>query len=171
MYFPGGHRRYPESAFIKTVPTDKERVLYARVSTKTQLLDLDTQIEFLGKTYPGCRVVKDVASGMNWKRKNFLKLMTQVAENQISEIVVGHKDRLCKFGFEFVEWFCHLHGCKIVVVNNAKLSSQEELMQDFMAIMHCFSSKLYFLRADKKKIAEEQNIHETNSSEYDSIGI
>jgi predicted site-specific integrase-resolvase len=57
------------------------------------------------------------------------------------------------------------------VVNNAKLSSQEELMQDFMAIMHCFSSKLYFLRADKKKIAEEQNIHETNSSEYDSIGI
>ncbi|QSV72509.1 MAG: recombinase family protein [Aphanizomenon flos-aquae KM1D3_PB] len=51
---------------------DKERVLYARVSTKTQLLDLDTQIDFLGKTYPGCRVVKDVASGMNWKRKNFL---------------------------------------------------------------------------------------------------
>ncbi|MFN7657640.1 MAG: recombinase family protein [Dolichospermum sp.] len=121
MYFPGGHRRYPESAFIKTVPTDKERVLYARVSTKTQLLD--------------------------------------------------HKDRLCRFGFDFVEWFCHLHGCKIVVVNNAKLSSQEELMQDFMAIMHCFSSKLYFLRAYKKKIAEEQNIHETNSSEYDSIGI
>ena len=72
MYFPGGHRRYPESAFIKTVSMDKERVLYARVSTKTQLLDLDTQIDFLGKTYPGCRVVKDVASGMNWKRKNFL---------------------------------------------------------------------------------------------------
>jgi predicted site-specific integrase-resolvase len=86
---PGGHRRYPESAFIKTVPTDKERVLYARVSTKTQLLDLDTQIDFLGKTYPGCRVVKDVASGMNWKRKNFLKLMTQVAQNQISEDVVN----------------------------------------------------------------------------------
>ncbi|EFA71692.1 Putative resolvase [Raphidiopsis brookii D9] len=52
-------------------PLDKERVLYARVSTKTQLLDLDTQIEFLGKTYPGYRVVRDVASGMNWKRKNF----------------------------------------------------------------------------------------------------
>ncbi|BAZ87852.1 hypothetical protein [Dolichospermum compactum] len=56
---PGGHRRYPESAFIKTVSTDKERVLYARVSTKTQLLDLDTQIDFLSKTYPGCRVVKN----------------------------------------------------------------------------------------------------------------
>ncbi|MFN6180705.1 MAG: hypothetical protein ACK4ZH_08400 [Dolichospermum sp.] len=44
-------------------------------------------------------------------------------------------------------------------------------MQDFMAIMHCFSSKLYFLRAYKKKIAEEQNIHETNSSQYESMGV
>ena len=48
---PGGHRRYPESAFIKTVSMDKERVLYARVSTKAQLLDLYTQIDFLGKTH------------------------------------------------------------------------------------------------------------------------
>jgi predicted site-specific integrase-resolvase len=56
-------------------------------------------------------------------------------------------------------------------VNNAKLSPHEELMQDFMAIMHCFSSKLYFLRAYKKKIAEEQNIHEINSSQYESMGV
>ncbi|WP_260675939.1 recombinase family protein [[Scytonema hofmanni] UTEX B 1581] len=98
------------------------------------------------------------ASRMNWKRKNCIKLMTQVSNKEISEIVVGHKDRLCRFGFEFVEWFCNLHHCKITVVNNAKLSPHEELMQDFMAIMHCFSSKLYFLRAYKKKIEEEQNI-------------
>ena len=83
---PGGHRRYPESAFIDTpVNPNKERVLYARVSTRTQLNALDSQIEFLGKTYPGCRVVKDIASGMNWKRKGFLKLMTQVAEGGIME--------------------------------------------------------------------------------------
>ena len=147
---PGGHRRYPESAFIDTpVNPNKERVLYARVSTRTQLNDLDSQIEFLGRTYPGCRVVKDIASGMNWKRKGFLKLMTQVSEGDISEIVVGHKDRLCRFGFDFVEWFCNLHNAKIIVINNAKLSPQFELMQDFMSIMHCFSSKLYFLRAYK----------------------
>jgi predicted site-specific integrase-resolvase len=155
---PGGHRRYPESAFISPPKSDKERVLYARVSTRTQLEELNNQIDYLGKTYPGCRVVKDIASGMNWKRKNFIKLMTQVSNNEIFEIVVGHKDRLCRFGFEFVEWFCNLHNCKIVVINNAKLSPHEELMQDFMSIMHCFSSKLYFLRAYKKKIEEEQNI-------------
>jgi putative resolvase len=171
---PGGHRRYPESAFLGKTKSTKERVLYARVSTRTQLTDLDTQIEFLGKTYPGCRVVKDIASGMNWKRKGFLKLMTQVSTGDVSEIVVGHKDRLCRFGFDFVEWFCNLHDCKIIVINNAKLSPHEELMQDFMSIMHCFSSKLYFLRAYKKKIVEEQNITEIiepNSSQCESMGI
>ncbi|NMF61648.1 IS607 family transposase [Brasilonema octagenarum UFV-E1] len=169
---PGGHRRYPESAFTSPISSDKQRVLYARVSTRTQLEELTSQIDYLGKTYPGCRVVKDVASGMNWKRKNFTKLMTEVSNNEISEIVVGHKDRLCRFGFEFVEWFCNLHDCKITVINNAKLSSHEELMQDFMSIMHCFSSKLYFLRAYKKKIEEEQNISdipEKNRSQCESI--
>lgn len=169
---PGGHRRYPESAFLSPILSDKERVLYARVSTRTQLEELTNQIDYLSKTYPGCRVVKDIASGMNWKRKNFTKLMIQVSNNEISEIIVGHKDRLCRFGFEFVEWFCTLHNCKIIVVNNAKLSPQEELMQDFMSIMHCFSSKLYFLRAYKKKIEEEQNIsdlREPNRSQCESM--
>jgi len=171
---PGGHRRYPESAFIGFTQPDKERVLYARVSTRNQLEDLDTQIQFLSQTYPNTRIVKDVASGMNWKRKNFLKLMTQVANNEISEIVVGHKDRLCRFGFEFVEWFCHLYNCKITVINNTKLSPHDELMQDFMSIMHCFSSKLYFLRAYKKKIEEEQNISEIiepSPSQCKSMGL
>jgi putative resolvase len=149
---PGGHRRYPESAFLVAPKSTRERVLYARVSTRTQMDGLASQIAFLGQSYPGCRLVKDVASGMNWKRKNFLRLMAQVSEGLIFEIVVGHKDRLCRFGFEFVEWFCDLHDCQIVVLNNAKLSPHEELMQDFMAIMHCFSSKLYFLRAYTKKM-------------------
>ena len=155
---PGGHRRYPESAFEESLSIEKERVLYARVSTRTQVNDLETQIDFLGKAYPETRVVKDVASGMNWKRKGFLKLMTQVSKGEIGEIVVVHKDRLCRFGFDFVEWFCHLHDCKITVINNNKLSPQEELMHDFMSIMHCFSSKLYFLSAYQKKIEDEQNI-------------
>jgi putative resolvase len=111
---------------------------------------------------------------MNWKRKGFLKLMTQVSEGDISEIVVGHKDRLCRFGFDFVEWFCNLNSCKIIVINNAKLSPHEELMQDFMSIMHCFSSKLYFLRAYQKKIEEEQNITEIvkpTSSQCEQMGV
>lgn len=151
---PGGHRRYPLSAFesVQGKMDKRATVLYARVSTRTQLDALDHQIKYLGQHYPGSELVKDIASGMNWKRKQFLKLMGRVAADEVKTIVVGHKDRLCRFGFEFVEWFCNLHDCQIVVLENTKLSPHEELMQDFMSIMHCMSSRLYFLRAYQKKI-------------------
>lgn len=155
---PGGHRKYPISAFVeqeKEVKVDQISVSYARVSTRTQMDSLASQISYLSNHYPNNILFKDIASGMNWKRKNFLRLMTKVANNEVSIIVVAHKDRLCRFGFEFVEWFCHLHKCKIIVLNNAKLSPHEELMMDFMSIMHCMSSRLYFLRAYEKKIKKE----------------
>lgn len=151
---PGGHRRYALSSLenLQGKKDDRAIVLYARVSTRTQLEALDSQIKYLGQHYPGSELVKDIASGMNWKRKQFIKLMERVAQKEVKIIVVGHKDRLCRFGFEFVEWFCNLNDCSIVVLDNKKLSPHEELMQDFMSIMHCMSSRLYFLRAYQKKI-------------------
>lgn len=154
---PGGHRRYPLSSLenMKANTDTRTIVLYARVSTRGQMDALQSQIIYLGEHYPGSELVKDVASGMNWKRKNFVRLMERVAAKEVKTIVIGHKDRLCRFGFEFVEWFCNLNGCNIVVLDNTKLSPHEELMQDFVSIMHCMSSRLYFLRAYKKKVEVE----------------
>lgn len=81
--------------------------------------------------------------------------MSKVAQGEVSKIVVAHKDRLCRFGFDFVEWFCNLHNCQIVVLNNSYKTPHQELMDDFMSIMHCFSSKLYFLRKYEKEIKNE----------------
>ena len=163
---PGGHRRYPISAFETLVGQIDARVtvLYARVSTRSQLEALQHQIKYLGEHYPGSELLKDIASGMNWKRKHFLKLMERVAANEVKIIVVAHKDRLCRFGFEFVEWFCNLHDCKIVVLENTKLSPYEELMQDFMSIMQCMSSRLYFLRAYQKKIQNDFELEKASNS-------
>lgn len=167
---PGGHRRYPITAFTGDNTQTREVILYARVSTHGQKDDLVNQINALGMAYPQTRVIKDIASGLNWKRKGFKKLMLEVHEGKVSKIVVGHKDRLCRFGFEFVEWFCELYDCELVVLDSAKLSPHEELMKDFMAIMHCFSSKLYFLRAYKKKIEDEEGVKvELKQSECESM--
>lgn len=154
---PGGHRRYPLSSLenLDNKIDTRTTVLYARVSTRSQMDALDSQIKYLGQHYPGAELIKDIASGMNWKRKNFVKLMERVAAKEVKTIVVGHKDRLCRFGFEFVEWFCNLNDCTIVVLDNTKLSPHEELMQDFISIMHCMSSRLYFLRTYQKKIKED----------------
>ncbi|AFY31804.1 recombinase family protein [Calothrix sp. PCC 7507] len=100
----------------------KKVVLYARVGTRRQLNALASQIAYLLEKYPGSEVVKDVAKGINWKRKNFIKLMERVNNKEITTIVVTDKDRLCDSGFEFVKWFCNLNNCQIVVLNNKELS-------------------------------------------------
>lgn len=97
-----------------------------------------------GQQYPGCKCLSEIGSGLNFKRKKFIQLMEQVARKEVRKIVVGHKDRLCRFGFDFVEWFCNINDCSIEVLHNSTLSPHQELMQDFMSVMHCFSSKLYF---------------------------
>ena len=91
--------------------------------------------------------------------------MERVGRGEISEIVVAHKDRLCRFGFDFVEWYCSQNGCKITVLGKTDLSPHAELMQDFMSIMHCFSSRLYFLRRYKDLISKEKITADERSSE------
>jgi len=85
--------------------------------------------------------------------------MERVAKCESKKIVIAHKDakclrgstppqnirRLCRSDFDFVEWFCASYGCEIVILNNTYQPPYQELMEDFMIIMHCFSSKLYFL--------------------------
>ena len=132
-------------------------ILYVRVSTHSQKEDLKSQREYVSSYYPQCKCIADIGSGLNFKRKNFLQLMSQVANHGVKKIVVAHKDRLCRFGFDFVEWFCNLNGCQIEVLNHTYKSPHQKLMEDFMAVMHCFSSKLYFLRSYEKKIQEEMD--------------
>lgn len=157
---PGGHRRYLLSSLesITQISDNRIVVIYARVSTHSQKEDLQVQAKFLTDARTG-DVIKEIGSGMNFKRRKFLKLMERVAHDEIAEIIVGHKDRLCRFGFDFIEWFCQQHGCKITVLGKTDLSPYQELMHDFMSIMHCFSSRLYFLRRYKEEIKSDPEIN------------
>jgi predicted site-specific integrase-resolvase len=98
--------------------------------------------------------LEDVGSGLNYKRKNFLELMNRVGRGEIEEVVVAHKDRLVRFGFEWFEHFCKQHGTRVVVMNSDSLSPEQEMTKDLLSIIHCFSSRLYGLRKHKKKIVE-----------------
>jgi putative resolvase len=73
---------------------------------------------------------------------------------KVSRLVVAHQDRLVRFGYEWFEQFAERHGCEIIVMNQEKLSPAEEVTQDLLAIIHCFSSRLYGLRKYKKKLKE-----------------
>jgi putative resolvase len=92
-------------------------------------------------------------SGLNYNRKNFTALMDMVERGEVTEIVIAHKDRLVRFGYNWFERFCANHGTTITVMNIESLSPEEEVTQDLLSIIHCFSSRLYGLRRYKKTIA------------------
>jgi putative resolvase len=74
----------------------------------------------------------------------------------LTPVVVAHKDRMCRFAFEFVQELANSVGCEIIVANQESLSPQQELVEDLMSIIHCFSCRLYGLRNYSKEIKENR---------------
>ena len=79
-------------------------------------------------------------------------------EQKIKTIIITHKDRFIRFGYDWFERFCMKFNTTIVVVNNEELSPQEELVQDIVSILHVFSCGLYGLRKYKKQIERDEEI-------------
>jgi excisionase family DNA binding protein len=154
----GGQRRYDPDSVINIRHTNKPTVLYARVSSHSQKADLERQIEFLISRYPSCEVIRDIGSGLNFKRKGLLALLERVLSGDIGMVVVANKDRLCRFGFDLISWLAERRGCKILVLNNHVLSPEREMLEDVLAIIHVFSCKLYGLRKYKQKIKEDLDL-------------
>ncbi|MBS3029782.1 MAG: IS607 family transposase [Dolichospermum sp. DET50] len=158
---PSGQRRYEIEKFIKKESEPdggRATVVYARVSTRPQKADLDRQVEQLSAIYPGAEVVKEVGGGLNLRRKGLIALLGRVLRGDIAIIVVAHKDRLARFGFDIIEWLCEQFDCKIVVLNQISLSPHAELVQDIVAILHSFSSRLDSIKRLENQIKEELQV-------------
>ena len=106
--------------------------------------------------------LSDVGSGLNYKRKNFNYLLIEVENNRVARIIIAHKDRLVRFGYEWFDEFCKRHNCEIIIINAESLSPEEEVTKDLLTSMHCFSSRLYGLRRYKKEITEMVVSHEND---------
>jgi len=82
----------------------------------------------------------------------------------VAEVVVAHKDRLCRFGFELIESIAKKHHCNIVVLDESKLSPQAELVNDLLSIIHVFSCRLYELRKYSRQIKEDSDVPNKSST-------
>ena len=154
---PGGQRRFilEEVEKIGGIPRTIKTICYGRVSTHSQQDDLQRQLEHLRTRYPEAEIISEVGSGLNFKRKKFLAILERIIDGDIQRIVVTHPDRLVRFGFELVKWLCTKFECELVVLNDRQLSPEQELVQDMLSIIHCFSSRLYGLRKYKSIIKED----------------
>lgn len=157
------YEQYLEFKGINNVNTDRKTVIYTRVSTNGQKDDLKNQVEFLlnftsSKGMIVDETIEDIGSGLNYNRKKWNKLIEECMENKIDTIIVTHKDRFIRFGYDWFERFLSKFNVKIIVVNNELLSPQEELVQDIISILHVFSCRIYELRKYKKKIERDEEI-------------
>lgn len=165
-----GHRRYDLDAYLGTTSTteparDTRTILYARVSTHSQKDDLARQVEALTERYPNCEVITEVGSGLNFRRRKFLAILERVIAGDVSMLIVAHKDRLVRFGFDHFEWLCEKFGCKLLVLYQQKYSPHSELVQDMLSVVHCFSSRLYGLRKYEKKFREDPELQIQNQAQ------
>jgi predicted site-specific integrase-resolvase len=159
---PTNRRYYTHAQYLQVTGQkvgERQSVVYYRVSSTAQKADLASQKAALeqfciGAGKPVGLWLQDIGSGLNYKRKNFVILMEMVERGEVSEIVIAHKDRLVRFGYEWFEKFCQDHGTSVTVMNAESLSPEAEMRQDLLSIMHCFSSRLDGLRRSKKEITE-----------------
>ena len=137
--------------------------VYCRVSSPKQKNELINQTlameQFcLARGYAVHEWIEETGGGLNFNRPKFLTLIEDALYGKIELIVIAHKDRLCRFAFEFIEQLLSKRGCQIIVANQESLSPQQELVEDLMAIIHCFSCRLYGARSyrkDKEKAIQD----------------
>jgi len=158
----GGKYRVPESEvrrIAEGLPISKEirAVIYARVNSSDQRSDLERQVQYLteyctSKGYKVIDVLSDVASGLKTDRKGLLKLLDYVVNKQVDVVVVTYRDRLTRFGFEYLEFFFRQHGVKIeVAFGEEPKDAHQELVEDLIEIVTSFAGKLYGMRSRRKK--------------------
>ena len=95
----------------------------------------------------------EIRKATQWvEEQPLVRIMSLVEAWAIHTLVIAHKDRLARFGMDWFEHYLEQHGCKLVIINNEALSPESEMVQDLMAIIHCFSCRLYGLRRYKKII-------------------
>ncbi|EOU1635271.1 IS607 family transposase [Clostridium perfringens] len=160
------YEQYLEYTGIHKETDSRKIVIYTRVSTSNQKDDLKNQVEFL-RQYANAKgiivdeVIEDYGSGLNYNRKKWNRLIDSCMTNEISTIIITHKDRFIRFGYDWFESFLAKFTVEIIVVNNESLSPQEELVQDIISILHIFSCRIYGLRKYKKKIREDEEVEKS----------
>lgn len=147
------------------VPTEEQKntgltATYARVSSsenKSNLLSQSKRVQKFcaAKGWTVSVVVEECASGLNDSRKKLMKLLL---DKNITRIVVEHKDRLTRFGFNYIKnlW------CGEIVVINEVVEDEKDLMQDFVSLVTSFTARLYGKRRSKR--ATEKLIRNLNEA-------
>lgn len=162
---PTGQFDFDEDSVYSLANREKPRItaLYSRVSTYKQKRDLANQTQELmdfasANGYHGYRVYEDIASGISFKnRKEFFELLSLILDGKVKRVIITHKDRLSRVGYELFEYLFKNYGTEIVVVSDVadEKTDEEELFEEIVSLLHCFSMRMYSHRREERLDVEK----------------
>ena len=157
----GGHRRYKLVDIENLLGeinqnTQRNVFIYCRVSTKKQadsgnlLRQKERLIQYCNdKQYNVIQIFEEVASGLNDKRRELIKMLRRL--NEVNSIIIEYPDRFARFGYNYLQEFCKSLNVNIESIQqNEKLQPNEEMVNDLISIVTCFSARLYGARGGRK---------------------
>ncbi|MHB8628204.1 MAG: IS607 family transposase [Aggregatilineales bacterium] len=141
------------------------QIVYARVSSPKQQDDLEQQIAYLKAKAPGVEVITDIGSGLNFERKGLNALLERCLQGDKLTVVVAHRDRLARFGFDLIEWLIERNGGQVVVLSkSAHASPPDELLQDLLTILSVFTARMHGLRHYRDEIAQDTTLSDSGTA-------
>ena len=157
---PDAFRMASGSIFVNQVAATNQSkteytAIYARVSTPKQKDDLTRQVEYIemfcvANGWQIDKIYKDIGSGLNDNRQQLNQLLSN---DKITRVVISDKDRLTRFGFNYIKKLLENKNCTIVVINNASTDT-DDLMQDFVSVITSMAARVYGLRRHKRHVEE-----------------
>jgi predicted site-specific integrase-resolvase len=153
----GNHRRYDFNEVTKLFKKDIKKVIgYSRVSTFDQKKDLKVQSEvisnYIKDKYDNFEIIEDLGSGLNYKKRGLRRLIKMICNQEISVLVLTHKDRLLRFGSDIIIQLCERFDIKVDIINsNIEETFEQTLCNDVLSIITVFSAKLHGKRSHKNQ--------------------
>ena len=136
-----GQRRYNVDAYLG-LQQQQFTICYCRVSSHKQRDDLERQVAFMQEKYPQAEVIKDIGSGLNFKRAGLKAILERAMRGDRIHVVVAHRDRLARFGSELVRQVIEFNGGQLVVLSEDSLSPEQELTKDLLNINRLLSLQI-----------------------------
>lgn len=153
----GGTRYYSLDQLKDFSTADKKKKLvigYCRVSNLSQKDDLEIQTNNI-KSYMYAKgykfeIISDIGSGIDYKKKGLQELLNKINDQDISKIIILHKDKLIGFGFELIEYLCKINDVEIEIIDNTE-QSKKEMSDNLVQIVTIFANCLYGQQSKKTK--------------------
>lgn len=163
---PSGRRLYDVNAYLRLVES-ATTICYCRVSSHKQRDDRIRQVERIRAVHPDAEVVQDIGSGLNFKRKGLNSILERAMRGDKLRLVVSHRDRLARFGYDLIRLIVERTGGEIVVLDQGDGSPDNELSKDILAILHVFSYRMHGGRAAANRAARKahQDLSECTAGE------